>query len=69
MSVCNTPFVCFPTIVNPQGVLNDIPLKGTHAHSFVSSYTDLSDLRNRKMKKRNSDDEVCLFVLLGFLLL
>lgn len=39
-------------------VLNNIAVKGTHAHSFVSSYTSLGELKSRKMKKRDSDEEV-----------
>lgn len=34
------------------GKLYSIPIRGTHAHSFVSSYNDLSDLHSRVFEKK-----------------
>jgi len=41
------------------GKLFHIPVKGTHAHAFVSSYNGIEDLINKKLKKANSNGEVC----------
>lgn len=38
------------------GKLFHIPVKGTHAHAFVSSYTGIEELTNKKLKKANSED-------------
>jgi len=40
------------------GKLFHIPVKGTHAHAFVSSYTGIDELTNKKLKKADSED-VC----------
>ncbi|CAF0783987.1 unnamed protein product [Brachionus calyciflorus] len=42
------------------GKLYGIPIKGTHAHSFVSSFNDLSDLKIRHIKSAISGESVDL---------
>jgi len=39
------------------GKLFHIPVKGTHAHAFVSSYTGIDELGTRSLKKANSDSD------------
>jgi len=38
------------------GKLFHIPVKGTHAHAFVSSFTGIDELSSRKLKSANSDN-------------
>uniref|UniRef100_A0A6A7GAJ7 Nicotinate phosphoribosyltransferase n=2 Tax=Hirondellea gigas TaxID=1518452 RepID=A0A6A7GAJ7_9CRUS len=40
------------------GIKNDILLRGTHAHSFVSSYIGLHELNTKLLRRANSDEEV-----------
>lgn len=39
------------------GKLFHIPVKGTHAHAYISSFSSLSDLKTRTLKHRSSNDE------------
>eukprot|EP01129_Flabellula_baltica_P003638 TRINITY_DN13396_c0_g1_i2.p1 TRINITY_DN13396_c0_g1~~TRINITY_DN13396_c0_g1_i2.p1 ORF type:complete len:524 (-),score=102.67 TRINITY_DN13396_c0_g1_i2:41-1612(-) len=43
-----------------------IPIKGTHAHSYVSSYSTLSDLKFTHMKNTNGDDVDFLELVLKY---
>lgn len=40
------------------GFLNNIPVKGTHAHSFVMSFTELADLQSTTLRHASSGEEV-----------
>ncbi|OQV25078.1 Nicotinate phosphoribosyltransferase [Hypsibius exemplaris] len=40
------------------GKLFGIPVRGTHAHSFVAAFTDLTSLKNKMMKHRKTGVEV-----------
>ena len=40
------------------GYLYNLPVKGTHAHSFVMSFTQLSDLRKSTIRHPESGEEV-----------
>ncbi|KAJ5078665.1 nicotinate phosphoribosyltransferase [Anaeramoeba ignava] len=40
------------------GKLFGIPIQGTHAHSFVSSYMDFSDIKNPTLKDSKGEKEV-----------
>ncbi|KAK2160577.1 hypothetical protein LSH36_130g03030 [Paralvinella palmiformis] len=40
------------------GKLFGIPVKGTHAHAFVNSFNGVEEIKNRKLKKANSDEEL-----------
>lgn len=42
------------------GHLFGIPVKGTHAHSYVTSFTDVSDLRVRELKDVNVSDRLVI---------
>ena len=45
------------------GKLFGIPVKGTHAHSFVMSYTSLDDLKEKNVQKNNSSEKIDLLSL------
>ena len=45
------------------GKLLDMPIAGTHAHSFVQSYTSLSLVEGAMLKKANGEEEVQLLPL------
>jgi len=38
------------------GKLFGIPVKGTHAHAFITSFTDVSDIKNRILKNKEGQD-------------
>mgnify|MGYP003387464059 FL=1 len=40
------------------GFVNNIPVKGTHAHSFVMSFTELADLQSTTIRHATSNEEV-----------
>ncbi|ESO85982.1 hypothetical protein LOTGIDRAFT_167477 [Lottia gigantea] len=40
------------------GKMFGIPVRGTHAHAFVTSYYSLDEVTNKKLKKKNSEEEV-----------
>lgn len=45
------------------GKLYDIPVQGTHAHAFVNSFINFDSLKNRKLKRRDSDEVVDFLAL------
>ncbi|XP_064597127.1 nicotinate phosphoribosyltransferase-like [Liolophura sinensis] len=40
------------------GKMFGMPVRGTHAHAFVTSYSDLSEIKNRTIKRHNSSETV-----------
>ncbi|XP_064652545.1 nicotinate phosphoribosyltransferase-like isoform X2 [Lineus longissimus] len=40
------------------GKLFGIPIKGTHAHAYVNSFTDLDEINSRVLKHASADEEV-----------
>ena len=45
------------------GKLCDLPIAGTHAHSFVQSYSSLDEVKGVTVKKEGSDEEIELLPL------
>lgn len=41
-----------------SGFLHDLPVKGTHAHSYVMSFSDLDDISNTKIRHASRPEEV-----------
>ncbi|KAK7468226.1 hypothetical protein BaRGS_00036549 [Batillaria attramentaria] len=40
------------------GKMFGIPVRGTHAHAFVTSYNDLSEVKTRVLKRKDNSEEV-----------
>ncbi|KAK7092048.1 nicotinate phosphoribosyltransferase-like [Littorina saxatilis] len=40
------------------GKMFGIPLRGTHAHAFVTSYSSLREIKSRKLKRKEGSEEV-----------
>lgn len=40
------------------GKLYGIPVRGTHAHAFVTSFSDLTEVANRKLMKKGTDEQI-----------
>merc|ERR1719491_2134940 len=45
------------------GKLLDLPISGTHAHSFVQSFTSLDQVKGLTLKKKGTDDSTDLLAL------
>lgn len=45
------------------GKLFDIPVKGTHAHSFITSFNDIYDITNKHLTPKDGGESVDILVL------